>query len=91
MLAEQNYGFTTLFAKPQSNNKVTLDDEQKTAKTTRGLRRRDKQRNVDLGNKSNQDNTVDKIRKYHKIQNIRSPKLTTQQQPHGKREIDRPR
>jgi len=64
-----------------------------------GLTRWDKQRNVDITSKLNQDNIVDDITNYqqnwlkhvNRIENNRLPRLALQYQPHGKRVIDRPR
>jgi hypothetical protein len=64
-----------------------------------GHKKGEKQRNVDIRNKLNQDNIVDEIRKYQqslfqhvkRMGNIRLPKVTLQCQPHGKRHRGRPR
>jgi hypothetical protein len=64
-----------------------------------GLTRWDKQRNVDNRSELNQDNIVDEIKNYqlnwlkhvNRIENSRLPKLALQYQPHGKRDVGRPR
>jgi hypothetical protein len=64
-----------------------------------GLTRRDKQRNVDIKNKLNQKSIVDEIRSYqqnwfqhvNRMEINRLSKVGLQYQPHGKRDIGRPR
>ena len=73
--------------------------EMRFLRSFQGHIRREKQRNVDIRNKLNQDNIIDNIRKYQqslfqhvkRMGNIRLPKVTLQCQPHGKRHRGRPR
>jgi hypothetical protein len=64
-----------------------------------GLTRRHKQSNVDIRIKLNQGNIVDEFRNYqqnclrhvNKMENKHISEVALQYQPHGKREIGRPR
>jgi hypothetical protein len=76
-----------------------LEAQMRFLRTLPGNTRRNKQRNVDIKKKLNQENRGDEIRNYqqnwlqriNRMENNRLRKLALRYEPQGKRDIDQPR
>lgn len=73
-----------------------LEAQMRFLRTLPGITRRNKQRNVDIKKKLNQENRGDEIRNYQqnwlqRINRMENSRLRKRYEPQGKRDIDQPR